>query len=66
MTPLFHSLGTEPFSKQKLIILYNKQKAIPHLVREPAILLIKWLRPKALEVCSNVEKYAEFENQTFK
>ena len=28
------------------------------LVREPAILLIKWLRPKGLKVCSYVEKYA--------
>ena len=32
------------------------------LVREPAILLIKWLRPKGLKVCSYVEKYAEFKN----
>ena len=36
------------------------------LVREPAILLIKWLRPKGLKVCSYVEKYAEFKNQTLK
>ena len=35
-------------------------------VREPAILLIKWLRPKGLEVCSYVEKYAEFKNQSLK
>ena len=34
------------------------------LVREPAILLIKWLRPKGLKVCSYVEKYAEFKIQT--
>ena len=32
------------------------------LVREPAILLIKWLRPKGLKVCSYVEKYVEFKN----
>ena len=37
-----------------------------HLVREPAILLIKWLRPKGLKVCSYVGKYAEFKNQTLK
>ena len=36
------------------------------IVREPAILLIKWLRPKGLKVCSYVEKYAEFKNQTVK
>ena len=35
-------------------------------VREPAILLIKWLRPKGLKVCSYVEKYAELKNQTVK
>ena len=34
--------------------------------REPAIGLIKWLRPKGLEVCSYVEKCIEFKNQTFK
>ena len=34
------------------------------LVREPVILLIKWLRPKGLNECSYVEKYAEFKNQT--
>ena len=33
------------------------------VVREPAIPLIKWLRPKGLKVCSYVEKYAEFKNQ---
>ena len=36
------------------------------IVREPAILLIKWLRPKGLKVCSYIEKYAEFKNQTLK
>ena len=36
------------------------------LVREPAILLIKWLRPKGLKVFSYVEKYAEFKNKTLK
>ena len=29
------------------------------LVREPAIGLIKWLRPKGLKVCYYVEKCAE-------
>ena len=36
------------------------------LVREPALLLIKWLRPKGLKVFTYVEKYAEFKNQTLK
>ena len=36
------------------------------IVREPVISLIKWLRPKGLKVCSYVEKYAEFKNQTLK
>ena len=36
------------------------------IVREPVILLIKWLRPKGLKVCSYVEKYAKFKNQTLK
>ena len=36
------------------------------IVREQVILLIKWLRPKGLKVCSYVEKYAEFKNQTLK
>ena len=35
-----------------------------YIDREPAILLIKWLRPKGLKVCSYVEKYAEFKHQT--
>ena len=39
---------------------------LPLIVREPAILLIKWLRPKGLKVCSYVEKYAKFKNQTLK
>ena len=37
-----------------------------HLVREPVIVLIKWLRPKSLKVCSYVETCAEFKNQTLK
>ena len=37
-----------------------------HLVREPVILLNKWLRPKGLKACSYEEKYAEFKNQTLK
>ena len=36
------------------------------VVREPAILLIKWLRPNGLKVRSYVEKYAEYKNQTLK
>ena len=36
------------------------------IVREPAILFIKWLRPKDLKVFSYEEKYAEFKNQTLK
>ena len=36
------------------------------LVREPAIGLIKWLRPKGLKVCSYEERCAEFKNQTLK
>ena len=36
------------------------------IVREPEILLIKWLRPKGLKVCSYVEKFAKFKNQTLK
>ena len=34
--------------------------------RQPAIGLIKWLRPKGLKVCSYVGKCAEFKNQTLK
>ena len=37
-----------------------------HLVQEPVIGLIKWLRPKGLKVCSYVEKCAKFKNQTLK
>ena len=37
-----------------------------HLVREPTIGLIKWLRPKGLKVCFYVEKCAEFTKQTLK
>ena len=37
-----------------------------HIVQEPAIGLIKWLRPKGLKVCSYVEKSAEIKNQTLK
>ena len=36
------------------------------IVREPVIGLIKWLRPKGLNVCTHVEKCAEFKNQTLK
>ena len=45
---------------------YPAYQAHKEIVREPAILLIKWLRPKGLKVCSYVEKYAEFKNQTLK
>ena len=37
-----------------------------HVVREPAIGLIRWLRQKGLKVCSYVEKCAEVKNQTLK
>ena len=43
-----------------------KLKFKTFIVREPAIGLIKWLRPKGLKVCSYVEKSAEFKNQTLK
>ena len=36
------------------------------IVEEPAIPLIEWLRPRGLKVCSYVEKYADFKNQTLK
>ena len=36
------------------------------IVREAAIGLMKWLRPKCLKVCSYVEKYAEFRNKLLK
>ena len=36
------------------------------IVREPAILLIKWLRPKGLKVCTYVEKYAELKIKLLK
>ena len=48
------------------VFVLNKNTCIDIIVREPAILLIKWLRPKGLKVCSYVEKYAEFKNQTLK
>ena len=44
--------------------MYNIASAL--IVREPAIGLIKWLRPKGLKVCSYVEKRAEVKNQTLK
>ena len=42
--------------------LQDQEHGKQGIVREPAILLIKWLRPKGLKVCSYVEKYAEFKN----
>ena len=36
------------------------------IVREPAVGLIMWLRPKGLKVHSYIEKYAEFKNQSLK
>ena len=33
---------------------------VKHLVLEPTVGLIKWLRPKGLMVCSYVEMNAEF------
>ena len=49
----------------KLYHIHTTDKSI-YIVREPAILLIKWLRPKGLKMFSYVEKYAEFKNQTLK
>ena len=40
----------------------DKDTIMKIIVREPAIGLIKWLRPKGLKVCSYVEKCAEFKN----
>ena len=43
------------------------EKGMPankRIVREPAIGLTKWLRPKDLKGCSYVEKCAEFKIQT--
>ena len=42
--------------------MFIRQRAV--IVQEPVIGLIKWLRPKGLNVCSYVEKCAEFKNQT--
>ena len=42
----------------------EKISPVFHIVREPVIGLIKGLRPKGLQVCSYVEKCAEFKNQT--
>ena len=36
------------------------------IIQEPAIGLIKWFRPKGLNVCSYVEKCAGFKKQTLK
>ena len=55
-----------PNTAEHIPRLCSREKLIYLLVREPAILLIKWLRPKGLKVCSYVEKYAEFKNQTLK
>ena len=46
-----------------IIFLCN---AAIHIVREPAIGLIKWLRQKDSKVCTYVEKCAEFKNQILK
>ena len=46
--------------------LPNLYAVLKLLVREPAILLIKWLRPKSSRVWSYVVKYAEFKIQTLK
>ena len=35
-------------------------------MREPAVSLIMWLRPKGLKLYSCVEKYVEFKNQSLK
>ena len=41
-------------------LVTSKSKVVV-VVREPAIDLIKWLRPKGLNVCFHVERYAEFD-----
>ena len=51
---------------EQLKIFLAIRRAISLIVREPAILLIKWLRPKGLKLCFYVETYAEFKNQTLK
>ena len=45
-------------------IFCTKQRRLTDIVREPAVGLIMWLRPKGLKMCSFVEMYAEFKNQT--
>ena len=40
----------------------TKMAAMPILAREPAVGLIKWLRPKGLMTCSEAEKCAELRN----
>ena len=42
--------------------MYIDNKGLGIIVREPAMGLIKWLRPKGLKVSSYVEKCAKFEN----
>ena len=50
----------------ELIRIKNAGLKCMQVVREPAILLIKWLRPKGLKVCSYEEKYAEFKIKLLK
>ena len=54
------------FEQPSYFCIQTKKTYVAMLVREPAILLIKWLRPKGLKVCSYEEKYAEFKNQPLK
>ena len=52
----------------KLYLACNVHKAFfnsaDHLVRESAVGLIMWLRPKGLKVFSYLKEYAEFKNQS--
>ena len=59
------SLGSEIQLNYFNISTYYIEMVL-RLVREPAILLIKWLRTKGLKMFAYVEKYAEFKNQTLK
>ena len=48
------------------VLFFGIYLLTPILVREPAVGLIEWLRPKGSNVCSYEEQYAEFKNQTLK
>ena len=64
LTWSYANLFVQPKKTARGLKFMNKRVLL--LVREPAILLIKWLSPKGLKMYSYVEKYAEFKNQTLK